>query len=148
MVLRFIFLKLNKASRLIQPWAFESRDFLRALAVGKEISFTSTHSLPPNDDVPRDFGTAEIGGLDIASELLKSGWAKIKELKRDLTDEDLKRKDLEAEAKAAGKGLWNPHGPQVCCYFMLRYWCNFLILLPCHVIRLSTGSSRPSFDAH
>jgi staphylococcal nuclease domain-containing protein 1 len=69
--------------------------------------------LPPNDDVPRDFGTAEIGGLDVGSELLRSGWAKIKELKRDPTEEDLKKKDLEAEAKGTGKGLWNPHGPKV-----------------------------------
>jgi staphylococcal nuclease domain-containing protein 1 len=81
--------------------------------VGKEISFTSTHSLPPNDDVSRDFGTAEVGGLDVGSELLRNGWAKIKEFKRDPTEEDLKKRDLEAEAKGAGKGLWNPHGPQV-----------------------------------
>jgi staphylococcal nuclease domain-containing protein 1 len=100
-----------------QPWAFESRDFLRALAVGKEISFVSTHSLPPNDDVARDFGTAEIGGLDVGSELLRNGWAKIKEIKRDPTEEDLKKRDLEAEAKGAGKGLWNPHGPKVCVMF-------------------------------
>lgn len=96
-----------------QPWAFESREFLRALAVGKEISFTSSHSLPSNDDVPRDLGVAEIGGLDLASELLKNGWAKLKEMKREPTDEDLKKRELENEAKAAGKGLWNPHGPQV-----------------------------------
>ena len=73
----------------------------------------STHSLPPNDEVPRDFGTAEIGGHDLASELLKNGWAKVKELKRDPTDEDTRKRELENEAKAAGKGLWNPHGPQV-----------------------------------
>jgi staphylococcal nuclease domain-containing protein 1 len=69
--------------------------------------------LPPNDDVPRDFGTAEIGGLDVGSELLKNGWAKVKEHKRDPTEEDLKKKDIEVEAKGAGKGLWNPHGPKV-----------------------------------
>ncbi|KIM75079.1 hypothetical protein PILCRDRAFT_827642 [Piloderma croceum F 1598] len=103
---------MGTSSREDEPWAFESRDFLRALAVGKEISFTSTHSLPPNDDVPRDFGTAEIGGLDVGSELLKNGWTKVKEHKRDPTEEDLKKKDLEIEAKGAGKGLWNPHGPK------------------------------------
>lgn len=83
------------------------------MTVGKELSFVSSHSLPTNDDVPRDLGSAEIGGLDVASELLKNGWAKIKELKRDPTEEDLRKKDLENEAKTAGKGLWNPHGPQV-----------------------------------
>lgn len=97
----------------IQPWAFESREFLRALAVGKEISFVSTHSLPPNDEVPRDFGVAEIGGHDVGAELLKSGWAKTKESKREPSEDDTKKKELENEAKAAGRGLWNPHGPKV-----------------------------------
>jgi hypothetical protein len=71
------------------------------------------HSLPPNEEVSRDFGTAEIGGQDVASELLKAGWAKMKETKREPTEEDSKKKELENEAKAAGKGLWNPHGPKV-----------------------------------
>lgn len=86
---------------------------MRAFAVGKEISFTSTHSFPSNDDVTRDSGTAEIGGVDVASEILRNGWAKIKESKRDPTDDDNRKRDVEAEAKAAGKGLWNAHGPQV-----------------------------------
>lgn len=45
--------------------------------------------------------------------MLKSGWAKLKELKRDATEEDSKKKEAENEAKTAGKGLWNPHGQQV-----------------------------------
>ncbi|RDB25021.1 Nuclease domain-containing protein 1 [Hypsizygus marmoreus] len=104
--------RLGTSSREDEPWAFESREFLRAFAVGKEISFVSTHSLPANDDVPRDFGNAEIGGLDVASELLRNGWAKLKEIKREPTEEDVRKRDIESEAKAAGKGLWNPHGPQ------------------------------------
>lgn len=84
------------------------------MTVGKPVSFTSSHSLPSNDDITRDLGTAEIGGLDLTSELLKNGWAKVKDLKRDPTDDDTRKRDLEAEAKAAGLGIWNPHGPQVC----------------------------------
>ncbi|KAI0633336.1 transcription factor [Trametes polyzona] len=104
--------RMGTASREDEDWAFESREFLRALAVGKPVTFTSTHSLPPSDDVPRDIGTAEINGVDLATELLKNGWAKLKDLKRDPTDEDLRKKDIEAEARAAGKGIWNPHGPK------------------------------------
>ncbi|CDO69288.1 hypothetical protein BN946_scf184976.g7 [Trametes cinnabarina] len=103
---------MGTASREDEDWAFESREFLRGLAVGKPIIFTSTHSLPPSDDVPRDIGTAEINGIDLASELLKNGWAKLKDLKRDPTEEDLRKRDIEAEARAAGKGIWNPHGPK------------------------------------
>ncbi|KAG1881425.1 hypothetical protein C8R48DRAFT_680950 [Suillus tomentosus] len=104
--------RMGNLTREDEPWAFESRDFLRALAVGKEISFTSTHSFPSNEDVTRDLGTAEIGGVDVASEMLKNGWAKVKESKRDPTEDDIQKRDIEAEAKAAGKGLWNSHGPQ------------------------------------
>ena len=87
---------------------------MRAMAVGKECTFTSAHSLGPSaDDIPRDLGTAEINGQDVAIELLRAGWAKVKELKREPTDEDNRRRDVEAEARAAGKGIWNPHGQKV-----------------------------------
>ncbi|KAI0958387.1 hypothetical protein AcV7_004220 [Taiwanofungus camphoratus] len=104
--------RMGSASREDEEWAFESREFLRALAVGKPIAFTPTHALPPNDDVPRDIGSAEIGGVDLAAELLRNGWARLKDLKRDPTEEDLRKRELESEAKAAGKGIWNPHGPK------------------------------------
>ncbi|KAJ7045614.1 hypothetical protein C8F04DRAFT_1334181 [Mycena alexandri] len=104
--------RLGTSTREDEPWAYESREFLRAFAVGKEITFVSTHSLPANDDVTRDFGSAEIGGHDLTTELLRNGWAKLKDIKRDPTEEDLRKRELENEAKSAGKGLWNPHGPQ------------------------------------
>ncbi|KAL0565818.1 hypothetical protein V5O48_016203 [Marasmius crinis-equi] len=104
--------RMGSSAREDEPWAFESREFLRALAVGKEISFDSAHSLPSNDEIPRDLGTAEIGGADLATELLKNGWAKVKESKREPTEEDNRRRELESEAKSSGKGLWNPHGPK------------------------------------
>jgi staphylococcal nuclease domain-containing protein 1 len=96
-----------------QAWAFESREFLRTLTVGKEITFATIHSLPSNDDAPRDLGSAELAGVDLSSELLRNGWAKLKEIKREPSEEDLKKRELEAEAKAAGRGIWNPHGQTV-----------------------------------
>lgn len=95
------------------------------MAVGKEITFTSSHSLPPNEDVPRDLGNGEINGHDLATELLKNGWAKVKEIKREPTEEDTKRKELETEAKNAGRGVWNPHGPKVCHF--VRIECGLLV---------------------
>ncbi|KAF8513029.1 transcription factor [Hysterangium stoloniferum] len=105
--------RMGSSTREDEPWAFECREFLRALAVGKEVTFTPTHPLPSNDDVPRDFGQAEINGLDLATELLKNGWAKPSEKsKREPNEEDLKRKDLENEARNGMKGMWNPQGPK------------------------------------
>jgi staphylococcal nuclease domain-containing protein 1 len=45
--------------------------------------------------------------------MLKNGWVKCVDRKRDPTEEDQKKKDIETEAKNEGKGIWNPHGPQV-----------------------------------
>ena len=101
-----------------QPWAFQSREFLRTLVVGKEISFASIYSLPSNDDVPRDIGTAESNGIDLVSEILKNGWAKSKENKREPTPEDLRRKKLEDDAKEAGRGIWKTDVPVVSFMFM------------------------------
>ncbi|KAK7005600.1 nonsense-mediated mRNA decay factor [Favolaschia claudopus] len=105
--------RLGTSTREDEPWSWESREFLRALAVGKEITFVSTHSLPPNDEArERDFGNAQIAGHDIIAELLRNGWAKMKDIKREPTEEDLRKREYENEAKSAGKGIWNPHGPQ------------------------------------
>lgn len=52
--------------------------------------------------------------MDLATELLKNGWAKANEKsKREPNEEDLKRKDLENEAKGGMRGMWNPQGPKV-----------------------------------
>ena len=110
---------LSSSLSLYKPWAYEAREFLRALTVGKEIAFTSSHQLPPGEgDIPRDLGNGEVNGVDITNELLLNGWAKVKESKREPTEDDLRRKGLEAEAKTAGRGQWNPHGPKVSRLFM------------------------------
>ncbi|KAI9456612.1 transcription factor [Russula earlei] len=105
--------RLGNASREDEPWAYEARDFLRALSVGKEITFTSSFQLPPGEgDIPRDLGNGEVNGVDITNESLSHGWAKLKDLKREATEDDVRRKGLESEAKSAGRGQWNPHGPK------------------------------------
>ncbi|CAE6420718.1 unnamed protein product [Rhizoctonia solani] len=104
--------RVGSASKEDEPWAYECREFLRQFAVGKPITFTSTHSLPPKDDVASDFGHAEIGGKDVATEVLRAGFAKCKEIKREPTEDDNRRKELEAEARNNLVGMWNPQGPK------------------------------------
>ena len=83
------------------------------MSVGKESSFTSLHWLPLNDENSRDLGNAKIAGIDLATEILKSRWGKLKEIRREPSEENSRRKELETEAKATGKGIWNRHGPKV-----------------------------------
>lgn len=77
------------------------------MTVGREITFTSVHSLSSNDGSQRDIGNADVGGTDLATGLLRTGWAKCKENKREPTEEDNKRKALENQAKEGQLGLWN-----------------------------------------
>ena len=70
---------------------------------------------------------------------MKNGWAKTKDLKKDPSEDDIKMKDLEREAQVAGKGLWNPHGPQV------RYWL-LLHLFP-GIDHSKPGTDGPSYYA-
>lgn len=51
--------------------------------------------------------------MDITNELLKAGWVKLKDMKREPNETDLKRREVETEARNAHKGIWNPHGPKV-----------------------------------
>lgn len=102
--------RLGSSQRDDEPFAFESREYLRALTVGKEITFESTYSLPTNDNVPRDVGIVTLNGQDLTIELLKNGWAKLKENKREATDEDIQRRAIEADAKTNSRGIWNTDG--------------------------------------
>lgn len=69
--------------------------------------------MPSNDDTIREIGSAECQGVDITNELLKAGWVKLKDMKREPNETDLKRREVETEARNAHKGIWNPHGPKV-----------------------------------
>ena len=104
-------------SSLVQPWAYECRENIRAILIGKEVTFVVTYQLPPSTTDPgvqRDFGNVEFNGVDLATDLLRTGWAKVKEGKKgEPSEEDLRRKDLEAEAKSAGRGMWKAEGPTV-----------------------------------
>ena len=62
-------------------------------AVGKQVLFTIAHNLPSNDDTERAIGSVEVGGVDVASQLLKAGWAKLKELKREATEAERNDQD-------------------------------------------------------
>ncbi|KAI0029095.1 hypothetical protein K488DRAFT_80365 [Vararia minispora EC-137] len=108
--------RMGNSSREDEPWAYEAREFLRSLAVGKECTFASAHQLPPSstDDISRDLGSAEVGGQDLATELLRAGWARMKDApgKREPTEDEVRKRDLETEARGAGRGIWNPHGPK------------------------------------
>ena len=56
----------------IQPYAFESREFLRKLVIGKAVAFKIVHQAAGG----REYGTLTVEGADVASAVVASGWAR------------------------------------------------------------------------
>ncbi|GAA5892084.1 hypothetical protein JCM5296_004053 [Sporobolomyces johnsonii] len=120
--------RLGTRDRPDEPWAFEARDFLRSLVVGKEVTFSLSYTVQTTTP-PLEFGVVYAQGpdgqeIDVAAEIVKAGWAKVRDSsKRDqqgatgATDEDdgtaTRRaflRDLEEEAKIMARGLWSTDG--------------------------------------
>ncbi|KNC97787.1 uncharacterized protein SPPG_06784 [Spizellomyces punctatus DAOM BR117] len=93
-----------------ESFAFESREYLRSLLVGKEVAYKVEYTTTTNQ---RDFGVVLVqhpidGETNINRIIAREGWAKVKspEGKRTATEEQELLASLEAEAQAAKKGIW------------------------------------------
>ncbi|KAJ3128032.1 hypothetical protein HK100_009408 [Physocladia obscura] len=91
--------------------AFESREFLRKLLIGKEVAFKVEYTTTTNN---RDFGSLTLappgvdGETNVARLMVQNGWAKVKsDTKRTPSDEQIALLELEAAAQAGGLGLWS-----------------------------------------
>lgn len=109
-----------------EPFAFDSRDFLRKLLVGKIVTFRVIYRVPTSN---REYGVLSIGqaqqdATPVAEYALQEGWVKLREdagKKEDNPDTVSmldKFRALEAAAKAEEKGVWAPskNGKIDCAY--------------------------------
>ncbi|KAH9448966.1 hypothetical protein MJO29_009850 [Puccinia striiformis f. sp. tritici] len=118
--------RIGSRDRPDEPWAFESREFVRSMIVGKEIGFTISYTIPSGGE----FGVALLVSdsnppVDVALEIVKNGWAKLRENTKpgnaeDETDgespEQARRnqlKEAEEMARLEGKGLWSETNPSL-----------------------------------
>jgi staphylococcal nuclease domain-containing protein 1 len=61
-------------STSIQPFAYESRDYLRNLLIGKEVTFTVEYTVQASG---REYGVVQLpGNIIVNQELVKEGYAK------------------------------------------------------------------------
>ncbi|RSH91298.1 hypothetical protein EHS25_009597 [Saitozyma podzolica] len=123
--------RLGSMAREDEPHAFSSREFLRALLVGKEVAYTITHTIDasaqksavgtPQD---REFASLLIAPAgpgqppqDVATLIVSAGWVKVRDgvgegdeaVRRLGAEEAKKRENLraaETQAKAENKGIW------------------------------------------
>ncbi|KAK2767980.1 transcription factor [Colletotrichum kahawae] len=100
-----------------EPYAFQSREFLRELVVGKQIQCTVVYQVNSG----REFVSALLSrdGPSLPDEAIKAGWLKVREEagRKDDDEAVLSRIDnlrqLETDAKDQGKGLWAGTGGSI-----------------------------------
>nr|XP_043632985.1 ribonuclease TUDOR 1-like [Erigeron canadensis] len=85
-------------------FAWQSREFLRELCIGKDIVFKTEYTIP---NTSKECSSVFIGSKNIAKEVVTNGWAKVKEAKRKVTPEHAELLTLEQKAKRDQLGLWN-----------------------------------------
>ncbi len=97
-----------------QPFAWETREYLRNLLVGKEVSFVVEYTT----NTKREYGTVSITvdgeNKSVIDLLLSEGLAEVRQTGRE-SEEVQRLNTLEAAAKSAGKGRWGKDGKPVSC---------------------------------
>ena len=93
-----------------EPFAFQSREYLRRLVVGKAVRCTILYTIPTSG---REYGIAELkDGPQLPDDPVKAGWLKVREDagRKEESEEVLQRletlRSLEAQARSEGLGLW------------------------------------------
>ncbi|KAH0538188.1 hypothetical protein FGG08_005204 [Glutinoglossum americanum] len=99
-----------------EPFAFESRDFIRRLAVGKVVQFQVLYQVP-GPISKREYGTINLpNGQTLPEAAVAEGWLKVRDDagRKDDTEEATaqveKLKLSEGSARSSSKGLWAPSG--------------------------------------
>ncbi|KAG5537335.1 hypothetical protein RHGRI_024699 [Rhododendron griersonianum] len=97
--------KLARKGGVDEPFAWESREYLRKLCIGKDVTFRVDYALPS-----REFGSVFLGDKNVSLMVVADGWAKVREQSQQKGDAspflaELLR--LEEQAKQQGLGRWS-----------------------------------------
>ncbi|KAK5073594.1 hypothetical protein LTR64_007268 [Lithohypha guttulata] len=97
-----------------EPFAFQSREYLRSQLLGKPVQFQVLYAIPTTK---REYGRIVVpNGPTLPEDIVAEGWAKVREeAGRKEEDEATlayldKLRAAEGDAKTAGKGLWGKGG--------------------------------------
>ncbi|KNA18582.1 hypothetical protein SOVF_069380 [Spinacia oleracea] len=97
-----------------EPFAWDSREYLRKLCIGKEIVFRADSNTSGKQNAPpgREFASVLLAdGSDVAKLAVQNGWAKVKtpsaQAKSEATSDLTELLELEEKAKQQGLGRWS-----------------------------------------
>ncbi|KAE9608620.1 putative micrococcal nuclease [Lupinus albus] len=99
--------RLARRGGVDEPFAWESREFLRKLCIGKEVTFKVDYNVP---SISRDFGSVFVGDKNVALLVVSQGWTKVREQgqqKGEASPYLAELLRLEEQAKQEGLGRWN-----------------------------------------
>ena len=96
------------APRNQEPFAFESKEYLRSLLVGKQVAYKIVYTSASN----RHIGSLKLHNADdgdVARMIVKNGFARVKSLdsKKTINEEQLVLADLEKVAENEKVGIWS-----------------------------------------
>ncbi|KAE8661954.1 TUDOR-SN protein 1 isoform 2 [Hibiscus syriacus] len=99
--------RLARRGGVDEPFAWESREFLRKLCIGKEVTFRVEYAVP---SIGREFGSIYLGDKNVAILVLSQGWAKVREQGQQKGEASPILAELllhEEQAKQDGLGRWS-----------------------------------------
>lgn len=99
--------RLARRGGVDEPFAWESREFLRKLCIGKEVTFRVDYTAP---NIGREFGTVYLGDKNVAYSVVSAGWARVKEQGPKGGEQNPYLAELlrlEEVAKQQGVGRWS-----------------------------------------
>ncbi|KAI6675794.1 hypothetical protein NL676_003700 [Syzygium grande] len=99
--------RLARKGGVDEPFAWDSREYLRKLCIGKEVTFKVDYTVP---SIGREFGSVFLGDKNVAMLVVAEGWAKVREQGQQKGEAspflaELLR--LEEQAKQDGLGRWS-----------------------------------------
>jgi staphylococcal nuclease domain-containing protein 1 len=104
--------KMARRGGIDEPFAWESKEFLRKLCIGKEVAFKVDYKVEAI--AGREFGSVFLGNENLAKLVVKTGWAKVREpgqQNQDKVSPYIKELlQLEELAKQEGYGRWSKVG--------------------------------------
>ncbi|KAJ8772455.1 hypothetical protein K2173_027632 [Erythroxylum novogranatense] len=99
--------RLARRGGVDEAFAWESREFLRKLCIGQEVTFRVDYSVP---SIGREFGSVFLGDKNVAVLVVSEGWAKVREQGQQKGEASPFLADLlqlEEQTKQQGLGRWS-----------------------------------------
>jgi len=89
-----------------EPYAWESREYLRKHVIGQQVQFVVQSTINEGKDSERNYGTVQLKGIDIATQMIKAGFVRVKvDDKKKVYPEKEALLALETKAIESGLGM-------------------------------------------